>query len=320
VTTHAVRPPTPSRTLQRPTAEFPRTVADPFFAGRPSAWHSGACAAAGHAFDLSVEGPDDAVDLLQCLTRPLRAHRGPRPVTRYRVLHRDHEHIPWALYADGTRLLLSQTPETLVAFFGWHLNQRMVELTCRDHVVLHAAAAARAGITLVLPGAEEHGKTTTVAGLLRAGWDYVTDEAVAVDPETLWLTPFPKALSIDEGAWPLFPELGPVPGLLRQLHVRAEQLSGRSLCVPVRPPRLLVFPRYVAGSRTALTPLSPAEAVRALAESTFNFTRDPHRNLRVLGALATSATVARLTIGRLDHAVAALDGLLSEHLGRELGR
>lgn len=320
MTTHAIRPPTPTRRLQPATAEFPRTVAEPFFTARTPAWHSGACAAASHSFDVSAEGPEDAVELLSCLTRPLRAHRGPRPVTRYRVLHRDHQHIPWALYADGTRLLLSQTAGTLVAFFGWHLNQRMVDLTCRDHVVLHAAAATRAGVTLVLPGAEEHGKTTTVAGLLRAGWDYVTDEAVAVDPGTLWLTPFPKALSLDKGAWPLFPELGPAPGPLCQRHVRAEQLSGRSLSFPVRPPRLLVFPQYVAGSRTALTPLSPGQAVRILAESTFHFTRDPRRNLRVLGALAASATAARLTIGRLDHAVDALDGLLSEHLGRELGR
>jgi hypothetical protein len=44
-----------------------------------------------------------------------------------------------------------------------------------------------------------------------------------------------------------------------------------------------------------------------LVDSTFAFREDPHRNLRTLADLARRVPGYRLTIGRLDHAVALID-------------
>ena len=43
----------------------------------------------------------------------------------------------------------------------------------------------------------ESGKTTLTAGLVRAGFDYLSDEAVAFDWDTLDIVPYAKPLSID---------------------------------------------------------------------------------------------------------------------------
>jgi hypothetical protein len=199
----------------------------------------------------------------------------------------------------------------------------MVTTMSATHAVFHAAAAVRAGVTVLLPGDQERGKTTTVAGLLAEGYDYVTDEAAAVDPATLEVTVFPKALSLDQGS-PVLPAGCGLPAQRSgstadgQWQVPAEQLGGRVATGPAHPPRLVVFPHYVAGARTAATPVGPAQAAKGLALCSFHFYENARRNLRVAADLARSAHAVDLRIGDLDDAVEAVELLVSELLMREL--
>ncbi|HET7325913.1 MAG TPA: hypothetical protein VFJ14_01365 [Nocardioidaceae bacterium] len=291
-----------------------------FFRHRRWAWRSGPCAAVGHRFEITSEPLHELRSLLGPLVTPLRAQNPPSVHGHYRIVRHRNPEVPYALYYGGMRLTLATRPESLVRFLTWHINRQMVDKSSAEHVVLHAAAATRAGITVMLPGDQEHGKTTTVAGLLREGYEYVTDEAVAIDPATLHITPFPKALSIDDGAWPLFPECRPLVGTegLRQWQVPAEQLGSQSMRGAVSPPTVVVFPMFVAGSTTRCSQLSRGEAVRELAQGTFHFTQRPARNLATLVDLTRGATVARLRIGSLDGAVRAIETLVSQRLMEKL--
>ena len=62
---------------------------------------------------------------------------------------------------------------------------------------MHASAAVPAisGVAgtgiVAFPASMNSGKSTLVAALVRAGYAYVTDETVAVDPTTLAVTPEP---------------------------------------------------------------------------------------------------------------------------------
>lgn len=314
--TEATRVPTPRGEAR----DCPPTAPPGFFSQRRWSWRSGNCAAVDHRFEVMSEEPFDLGPLMRPVTTPLRAPADGRALGRYRIVRRRNEAVPYALYYDYSRLLLSRTPEAVLRFLSWHVNRQAIDHSSVRHVVLHAAAATRAGITLILPGDQERGKTTTVAGLLREGYDYVTDEAVAINPRTLCITPFPKALSLDDGSWPLFPECRPVtaPFETRQWQVPAESLGSRSLRCVVRPPRIIVFPHFVAGSATRSLTLSKSEAVRELAQATFHFEDQPARNLHTLGALVRSATAARLRIGSLDEAVLAIERLVSQALMEEL--
>lgn len=300
---------------------LPAQVSPDFFDRRTWTWRSGGCVAGMHTFEVLGDVPALA-GILEPVTTPLRAHSDPAARTHYRILGRQHEHLPFALYHEGTRLAVAARPERLLRFLTSHINRSMVERTAPQYVVLHAAAARRAGLTVLLPGDQERGKTTTVAGLLRVGYDYITDEAVAIEPTTLQVLPFPKALSIDHGAWSLFPECRPANGIegLTQWQVPSTSLFSRPVSQLAQRPMVIVFPEFVRDARTRASPLSPGAAVRALVESTFHFPDQTARNLRTLAGVVRGATSMRLVMGSLEEAVDAIDEIVSTALLERLTR
>ena len=170
------------------------------------------------------------------------------------------------------------------------------------------------GSAVALPGEMEAGKTTLTAGLVRAGLGYLTDEALAFDRDTLLVHPYPKPLSIDPGAWPLFPELAPPdPGEegydCVQWQVPATAIRPGALADPC-PVVAVVFPRYEAGADTALSPVGRGEALVELAKNTFRFKERGAPELDLLAELARSVECYRLTMGELDGAVDLVAGLL----------
>src|SRR3989337_610946 len=82
----------------------------------------------------------------------------------------------------------------------WHINKRVVEETSRLTLV-HAGGLELDGQGIVMPAVMESGKTTTTAGLLRRGLRYLSDEIVAVDPDSLTLLAYPKALTVEPGSF-----------------------------------------------------------------------------------------------------------------------
>jgi hypothetical protein len=290
---------------------------------RPHVWRSGSCSALSHRFEVFSDGGEQVAEVFAPLVAQLRDHTSKPPMAtpgRYDICFDPDERVPYQLWFSEERVASGVAASDLVGLFVWHVNHMAIEISVHDYVLLHSAAAVRSGVTVLLPADQECGKTTTVAGLLRSGFDYVTDEAVAIDPTTGGVTPFPKNLTLDEGSWRLFPECAPptIPDWRRQWHVPAWLLGAKALTCPVPPPRVVVFPRYEAGADTRLNPISQAEALRELAQLTFGFHSHPGRNLRVLARTVTDASVARLTIGSLPRAVDTIEGLVSEKLMEDL--
>jgi hypothetical protein len=193
------------------------------------------------------------------------------------------------------------------------LNRRAIDST--DALVVHAGGVERDGVGLVLPAHMESGKTTLTAGLVRAGFGYLSDEAVAFDRDTGWIQAYPKPLSLDPGSWPLFPELEPsVPGTSPGADVVQWQVPPRA----IRPDavggrcaaRFLVFPKYEAGGSTELRELSRAEATVELARNTFAFREQSRRSLDTVAMIVGNADVYRMAVGDLHDAVSQLDELV----------
>lgn len=218
----------------------------------------------------------------------------------------------YAIYWGEERVELTNTLERGLALLMWHVNQQAVLSAVTSRVVLHAAAAERDGVAVLLPGAMEAGKTTTVAGLLRAGFSYVTDEATALDPITLEVMAFHKPLSVDIGSWEVLEDLKPADADLGLAQWQVPPRSVGPLAADVVP-RLIVAPQYTAGAVTELKSISKAEMLVHLAGCTFDFAVQPRRNLDVLGRLVTGAGCHRLTIGDLDSAVRLIEQLVADH-------
>lgn len=286
---------------------------------RDDDWDSGPCEALGHRFRVRAPAAVEPALLarLSALTRPLRA--GVEPDVGYEVWPDPPGGPPWTytLLRDGEPVCGHRAAAATAGFLAWDVNRCAVAAAAVGHTVLHAAAAAAGGEAVILAAPMERGKTTTVAGLLAAGWDYVTDEAVALRRADLLVPPFPKALALDRGSWPLFPQARPgSPGVAdtdTEWHLDAGSFGSRVATAAV-PPALVVFPAYRPGARTAATPVHPAETVTRLAAVTFDFLAAAEENLDVLVRLARRCPAYALTIGDLDEAVSAIAGLWEEEV------
>jgi HprK-related kinase A len=265
--------------------------------------------------DFSVEVDDDALGrYLDRVYRPLAV-----PGTaehHYRVTTRDRDGMPTTrLLFDGEEVVELEDGSLALAYLVWHVNRQVVALT--ETLLLHAAAAEHGGSAVVLPAPQESGKTTLVAGLVRAGARYVTDEAVALDLDTLVVQPYPKPMSIDPGSWSVLGDLAPDGAEAirlfqsRQWHVAADDIRPGAVAEPCRA-ALVVFPTYSAGSATELRPIPRAEAVRQLALNSFNFTRFGRRGFEAVVRLTMTAGCYELSVGDLDDAVATVLSLLAE--------
>lgn len=259
----------------------------------------------GHAFTYDVDNPKLAARVEHMLTT--LELKGATPRTTYRVI-RNSDGNPELWHEDemvGFRL----NDESIVMLLQWHINQEVIRRASEQRTTFHAAAARSArGVGILLAAPMESGKTTTVTGLLRAGWDFLTDEAAAIDPDgTMWA--YPKPLTIDSGSWPLFRDLRPhnFTNLVTSWLVPATDTGAR--IAPFAQLRLILFPRYQQGGPTRAVPMRPSEVALELAHSTFNFDIYGARDLGHVSHLARSVTAYRLEIGSLADAVATIEEL-----------
>lgn len=272
-------------------------------------WSSGRRLALRHDFEVLVErgGP---VEKVQAMVEAFPRVDG-RALSTYSI--RGVGRAAFSLTYDGRPVIEDVNAWRAVSLLSWHLNQSVIERSTTAFTILHAGAVARDGVAVLLPAPMEHGKTTTVAGLVRAGYDYLTDEAAALDPDTLRIHAYPKPLTLDRGSWPLFPELadGPTDSTAASWWVPASRIRADAL-VAEGSPALVVMPQYVAGGDTRLTPLPPAAALMEIAQTTFDFVGHPRRNLSVLARLVRTCPAFRLRIGDLTEAVTLVDSLVEE--------
>jgi hypothetical protein len=266
--------------------------------------------ALGFAFAVEAEG----ARLCSYVERLYAAFPDPGTAEHRYALHGVSGEDRCELWFGEDRVGQAAHPEALIATFVHDLNRRALDSS--EHLILHAGGVEHDGVGVVFPGAMEAGKTTLAAGLVRAGFGYLTDEAVAVDRESLRIHPYPKPLSIDRGAWFLFPELEPRVDLATDAYKRDQWQVAPTDIRPdplgrPGPVTVIVFPRYEAGLDTSVEPLGRAEALVELAKNTYRFDVQGNAALDVLAEVVRPASCYRLISGDLDAAVAAVTELLA---------
>jgi hypothetical protein len=143
----------------------------------------------------------------------------------------------------------------------------------RHFLAVHAAAVARAGRCLLMPGTGGVGKTSLTAALLREGFQYLSDDVTLLDAKPLGARGLPYSLCIKESGLeslsPYYERLSNIP-----VHQRADGKRVRYLTPPRGaykpnqtkgiPVHWIVFPHYEPSAQTALGPLNRPEALRRL--------------------------------------------------------
>ncbi len=208
----------------------------------------------------------------------------------------------------------------------WCVNWAMPKMLSR-YLQLHAASMVHRGAGVIFPGVSGAGKSTLAAGLLSRGWRYLCDEFALAACDTLMLHPYPRALCIKEGSFPVIGSLGlslergryyvkgtkGFVGYINPARVREDAVS------PPVPLRYVIFPKYEAGARPSLTPMHRAEAAFALHQMCFNLSTCQRPPTDVITRLVRHAECYRLVSGDIGQTCVLVESLV-EQSGAGLAR
>jgi hypothetical protein len=265
----------------------------------------------GYVFGVRSE-LQDVARIVPQLLGSFAVDRGP---TRTYSLLRDGEgENPFVVRAENGDLFRTATSLGLIDEMLWHVNREAIA-GADPYLAIHAAAAEREGSAVVLPAAQDSGKSTLVAGLVRAGYRYLTDEAALIDGGSVEVVPYPKPL------WLSPPSVLAIDGLEARVIEDYRRLDRiRTYVLPVdlggsvgsqSPVRLVVSPRYVPAEATSVEPLGQAATLMCLAENAFNLRERGSAGMETLRRVAERAPGYRLTFSDLQDAVETVDALLS---------
>jgi hypothetical protein len=182
----------------------------------------------------------------------------------------------------------------------YHTTRAFLEAR-RERFWVHAAAARRRDRAVLVPGERGRGKSTLVTALARAGWQYLSDEAVPLDMAGDVATPFPVTPHVRVAPDPDLP-----PAAVAALERQDVELGEDMICREAVRITELVLVRYAPGPSATLDPASPGETALALLESCLNYQRHGARAVRYAADLAGRLPASRLTFGDVGAAVRAL--------------
>ena len=200
------------------------------------------------------------------------------------------------------------------------LSLALVETMKRlERYPLHAAALSLNGKGVLVPGASGSGKSTLSVALVRAGFDFLSDDTVflTTSSDGVWVWGFPDEIDVMETTVAMIPELAHLAGSPlrpgRDKHgFRVEELFGCTVVAGCRP-AALIAPKVVTGPRSELEPLVPSDALVALMPNLL-LTDPPstQAHLDCLAVLVEAVPCLTLRVGSdLDAAAACVAGLVA---------
>ena len=183
-----------------------------------------------------------------------------------------------------------------------------------DYYLIHAGVVARDDKAILLPGSSGGGKTTLIAGLLKNGFRYLTDEIGIIDPHTLRVYPFPKSLNMKIGSLSLFDNFEPEMEVIKKNeisikekihHVFVNKDSVQAIDEPVDVGDI-VFVQYNPDEKSTLAPVSRVNAIFKLAKCSFNHYRFKKEGIDILDNLVRGCQCYQLRFAQIGEAVGLL--------------
>lgn len=175
----------------------------------------------------------------------------------------------------------------------------------------HAGAVERDGRVVVIGGLSGAGKSSLTAALVRAGWCYLTDEVVVVDPQTWQVAPYPRPFDLDGtscatlGIGDADFDVGRAKAKVLPARMGEVSEGGRVALV------VLLTTEVPSNDHEDLSvpveTMPAPEAVMAMVGLTFGPTFDDADALEQLASLCTTVPVLRMTRRPLDAMVTAVE-------------
>jgi hypothetical protein len=189
----------------------------------------------------------------------------------------------------------------------WRIVSKVEHLS--DVMLVHSGAIVTpAGEGVLLPANSGSGKTTLVAGLIQAGFKFLSDEVGVIDPSTSMLHPYPRAMNFKEASLSLFPGTPLENGdssWRPYRYLRAEELRPDAVATACHI-GFIIEPQYRETVDTEVIPLTPAATLELLWTNSINFRLHGSRAFTVLLEVVRRASGYRVISGNLKDSVQAV--------------
>ena len=200
----------------------------------------------------------------------------------------------------------------LAAEMGMNLQMALGQ---KHHLLLHAASVEKDGRALILTGESGAGKSTLAALLGERGWRLMGDEFALLGLDDGLLRPFPRAISLKNGAIRVMegevapdrfgPRLDGTPkGAIR--HLRPNRAALDAMAEPARP-ALILFPRF--GEAAAARAVGQAEIFMRLTQASTNYVALGAAAFEALTRLVGDCPAAAIDYPDADSAIALVEDL-----------
>lgn len=208
--------------------------------------------------------------------------------------------------------------EQSFAMFEWGLNW-CVSSQCHQYLIVHAAVVERAGLALIMPAPPGSGKSTLCAGLVARGWRLLTDELALVSLEQPGeVIALPRPISLKNESIDVIRDFAPQQVIGPIAHDTAKGTVAHMAAPPdsirsgteTATSRLLVFPKYIPGSSTNITPRQKAASFMELAEQSFNFNVLGELGFQALRQVLDNCDCYDLSYSDLDDVIPELERLI----------
>jgi HprK-related kinase A len=224
-----------------------------------------------------------------------------------------------AIRLEDEQVFTTFPEQAALAHLEWTLNWAIAN---RAHawLMLHAGVLARPEGALILPAAPGAGKSTLCAYLMHRGWRLLSDEFTLLRDESLAIHPFPRLLPIKNASIAVLrqcipearfgPEIpGTHKGTVAHLQPPDEAIARMH---ETALPRLMIFPRYVAGSPLEISPVPRAQCFVEITQNAFNYVLKGETGFRLAAALTERVSAFQLHYSDLEAAAVAINDLMAE--------
>ncbi len=198
--------------------------------------------------------------------------------------------------------------------------QAIERLALAGWIVFHGVTTTVAGCRLLILGAKHAGKSTLAAALLSAGHEVEGDElALFSGGEVI---AFPRCLQLKKGSDEVVPGLGAI------LAGQPRMGSGDEVVWSVPPRRIgsqwrlkrAPIDRLVSitpnhGGKSSLEPAPPHHLIENLLRNSFRW-GETRKSLLAAASFLGASGGWRLTLGRIDEAIASLENASRSHSSR----
>ncbi len=204
------------------------------------------------------------------------------------------------------------------AMFEWGLNWTIAS-HLNNFLVLHSAVVEWRDKGVLLSAESGSGKSTLSAELSLQGWRLLSDELALIDHD-LNLVPLSRPVSLKNdsieviGARHPKASFGPIAKATHKgtvAHLMAPQSSVERNHVPAIP-KLIVFPKWSAGSLLRVQAIGSGQAALRLIDQAFNYSMLGVDGFNRVVALVRAAEAWEIEYSSLDEAREALEDLVLE--------